>query len=351
MTAQSSVAVGAAGQTPATATVPATGQATGAVLRKGRFLNPDGSRAGQHPRNVLRLFREGFGPPWPPVTAAVIRSEAPPAPLPGHVAVTFVGHSTFLLRFHNGPTLLTDPVWSDRCSPFRFAGPKRVRPPGLALDALPPLDAVLLSHNHYDHMDLATLRRLMPVRVVTGLGNGRYLARKGLPGAEELDWWQHTTLPDGTRLTYLPARHFSARTPFDAGRMLWGGFAVHTPGGGSLYFAGDTAYGSHLREIGDRVGPFDVGLLPIGAYDPRWFMEVVHTDPAEAVRMHRDLRVRTGVAMHFGTFKLTREAIDAPVLGLEAARAAAGIPPERFLVPEFGGTLMLPLGGASASAD
>ena len=318
------------------------GAPQGAVRVKGRFLNPDGTRPGQTRRALWRLSREPAGPPWPEWV------EDPPQPPPaepplGHVAITFIGHSSFLLRFAGGPTLLTDPVWSRRCSPFSFAGPKRVRAPAIPLERLPPIDAVLLSHNHYDHMDLPTLRRLHPVPVITGLGNGAYLGRKGMPGAVELDWWQEAPLPDGATATYLPMKHFSARTPFDGGRMLWGGFAVRTREGRRLIFCGDTAHGPHLAEIGARLGPFAVGLVPIGAFVPRWFMHVVHMDPAEAVQARADLWIGTAVAMHFGTFRLTREAFDAPVRGMEAARAAAGLPETAFRVPAFGETLLLPL--------
>lgn len=332
----------ARGLTAAGPTTPLPGLPQGAQRVKGRFLNPDGTRAGQSRGALWRLSREPAGPPWPE------RVEDPPQPPPaepppGHVAVTFIGHSSFLLRFAGGPTLLTDPVWSERCSPFSFAGPKRVRPPAIPLEKLPPVDAVLLSHNHYDHMDLPTLRRLSPVPIVTGLGNGAYLARKGVPGAVELDWWQETPLPGGAMATYLPMKHFSARTPFDGGRMLWGGFAVRTREGRRLIFCGDTAYGPHLAEIGARLGPFAVGLVPIGAFVPRWFMHVVHVDPAEAVQARSDLRVGTAIAMHFGTFRLTRETFDAPVKGMEAARAASGLPEAAFRVPAFGETLILPL--------
>lgn len=318
------------------------GAPQGAVRVKGRFLNPDGTRPGQTRRALWRLSREPAGPPWPEWVEDP--PQPPPAePPPGHVAITFIGHSSFLLRFAGGPTLLTDPVWSKRCSPFSFAGPKRVRAPAIPLERLPPIDAVLLSHNHYDHMDLPTLRRLHPVPVITGLGNGAYLGRKGMPGAVELDWWQEAPLPDGATATYLPMKHFSARTPFDGGRMLWGGFAVRTREGRRLIFCGDTAHGPHLAEIGARLGPFAVGLVPIGAFVPRWFMHVVHMDPAEAVQARADLRIGTAVAMHFGTFRLTREAFDAPVRDMEAARAAAGLPDTAFRVPAFGETLLLPL--------
>ena len=291
------------------------------------------------------MVLEGTGHHWP---RRVTDPGFPPPPevVPeGHVAVTFIGHATFLLRFAGGPTLLTDPIWSRRCSPFRFIGPKRVRRPGVDFDALPRIDAVLLSHNHYDHMDLPTLRRLMrrdqPV-IVTGLGNAAYLARKRIPGARELDWWQSAALPGGLTATYLPARHFSARGATDRAKTLWGGFAVDSPSG-RLLFLGDTAMGGHMGEIGDRLGPVGVALIPIGAYDPGWFMRVVHMNPEEALDAARILRARSSVAMHFGTFKLTHERIYDPPRRLHAARDAAGLPPEFFRVPGFGETLVLPL--------
>lgn len=294
------------------------------------------------------MIWEGTGARWP---RRVPNAPFPPAPeiVPdGHVAITFVGHSTFLLRFAGGPTLLTDPIWSARCSPVPFLGPRRVRPPAIAFDALPRIDAVLLSHNHYDHADLPTLRRLVRrdrPAIVTGAGVGRWLARRGMPGAQELDWWQGAPLPGGLHATYLPARHFSARGVTDRARTLWGGFAVQAPAG-RLVFLGDTAMGGHMNEIGDRIGPVGVALIPIGAYDPGWFMRPVHMSPEEALDAARILRARASVAMHFGTFKLTLEPMDEPAARLHAARDAAGLPPGFFRVPGFGETLVLPLAAA-----
>ncbi|MFH5927051.1 MBL fold metallo-hydrolase [Roseomonas xinghualingensis] len=307
---------------------------------EGRFLNPDGSVPGHPLSQVWKMLREGAGTPWP--RRIEDPQEAPPTePPPGHAAITFIGHSSFLIRIAGGPTLLTDPIWSERCSPLPFLGPRRARAPGLALEALPPLDAVLVSHNHYDHMDIPTLRRLKAPRIVTGLGNARILARNGLPGAEELDWWGETAIGNAT-ITYLPARHFSARGIADRGRSLWGGFAIRTPAG-SILFAGDTAHGAHLAEIGAELGPFSIGLIPIGAYEPRWFMRSVHMNPEEAVRARAETRVRTAIAMHFGTFKLTQEGIDKPVQALALARSKGGLADDSFIVPRFGETLILPL--------
>ena len=306
----------------------------------GRYLNPDGRTAGNSLGEVWRMMREGGGTPWPRLVRDA--PEPPPAvPPPGHAAITLIGHASFLIRIAGGPTLLTDPIWSERCSPFSFLGPRRARAPGLALEALPSIDAVLLSHNHYDHMDIPTLRRLNAPRIVTGLGNAHILAGHGIRGAEELDWWGETRIGDAT-VTYLPAHHFSARGIRDRGRALWGGFAISTPAG-RILFAGDTAYGGHLAAIGQELGPFSVGLIPIGAYEPRWFMRAVHMNPEEAVRARADLRVRTAIAMHFGTFKLTQEGIDEPPRALAAAYAEAGLAEGDFIVPRFGETITLPL--------
>ncbi len=331
---------------PPTPRQPARPPRKGAVKRDGRFLNPDGSRAGPTTAEVWRLMRErSQGTPWPRWVQdpAFPPPEAPPE---GHVAITFLGHASFLLRFHGGPTLLTDPIWSERCSPFRFAGPQRVRAPGLAFDALPPIDAVLLSHNHYDHCDIPTLQRLrdrFSPTIITGLEVGRLLARHGLKNVVELDWWQDVPLPGGALATYLPARHVGARTLWDRGRVLWGGFSVRPASGGRVYFTGDSAWGGHFDEIGHFAGPFDVALIPIGAYEPRWFMRQVHMNPEESVRAFQALRTRQAIAMHFGTFRLTREAIDEPAQALGEALAAAGIPAEDFVVPGCGETLTLPL--------
>ncbi len=307
-----------------------------AQRRKGRFLNPDGSRGGQTFRNLVRMIREGGGTPWP---ERIENTPYPrPEPGPGEVAITNIGHATFLIRTPE-VTLLTDPIWSARCSPVGWAGPRRVRDPGLAWEALPRIDAVLLSHAHYDHMDRPTLQRLhrrdAPF-IATGLGNRARLARWGIAGATELDWGQSTTLPGGAVATFTPARHFAARTPFDHSRSLWGGFALELPGGFRLCFVGDTAWGSHLSVIGETLGPFDAALIPIGAYEPLWFMQAVHITPEQAVEAQQALRARTAIAMHHGVFKLTQEPIDEPVLRLQKSKKTAD-----FRNLDVGETLLL----------
>jgi L-ascorbate metabolism protein UlaG (beta-lactamase superfamily) len=308
---------------------------------KGRFLNPDGGPAGQSLRNVFRMLRERGGVPWP---ASIIDPPQlpPPERVPArHAGFTFIGHSTFLIRLDDGTTILTDPIFSERCSPVRWAGPKRVRPPAIALDALPRIDAVLVSHGHYDHLDIPSLRALharwRPV-VLTGLGHGALLARSGISGAVELDWGGQALLPGGHRATYLPMRHFSARGVHDRSKALWGGFAVEPASGGQLAFLGDTAAGGHLEVIGRAFGGFGAALIPIGAYEPFWFMQAVHMTPEQALEAQLQLRAKTALAMHFGTFKLTQEAIDEPELRLCAARGE-----QDFRIPGFGRSVVVEL--------
>jgi L-ascorbate metabolism protein UlaG (beta-lactamase superfamily) len=229
--------------------------------------------------------------PWP--TQVEVRPQIPPALAAAPAVVTFIGHATFLIQTAAG-NILTDPMYSDRASPIAWVGPRRVRQPGVRFDDLPPISMVLLSHNHYDHCDLPTLRKLArrfdPV-LVTPIGNGRLLRSAEMRRVEELDWWQHATVST-LLITLTPAHHFSARTPFDRNRALWGGFAVNA-GNVSIYFAGDTAYADFFRYIRAKLGPLDLALLPIGAYEPRWFMQTVHMNPAEAVQAHLDSRRRT----------------------------------------------------------
>jgi len=269
----------------------------------------------------------------------------PPIPIPDRgsapALVTFVGHSTFLIQTSD-EVILTDPVFSDHAGPGGIIGPRRVRRPAISLDALPPVSLILLSHNHYDHCDLPTLgalgRRFDPL-VVTLLGNRALLRSAGLRRIEELDWWQHAATK-ATSITATPAHHFSARGPFDRNRALWGGFILGVEGR-HIYFAGDTAYTEVFRALRSRVGPVDLALLPIGAYEPRWFMRSVHMNPEEAVRAHIELGSTLSIAMHFGTFQLTTEGIDAPAMELRRACAEHGIPDLEFRVPASGESIYL----------
>jgi L-ascorbate metabolism protein UlaG (beta-lactamase superfamily) len=312
-------------------------------------------RDGERFRNLGGITPPGLGAllrwqlaraqgPWPAALPATTPAALPASVGPGEVAVTLINHATFLLQFA-GRNVLTDPIWSERCSPVPWAGPRRVHPPGVPLEALPRIDVVLLSHNHYDHLDLATLAALQArhrPRVVTGLGQRELLAAAGITDPVELDWWGEHDLGEGHGVTFTPAQHFSARGLFDRNLSLWGGFALRAPRG-AVYFAGDSGYAPLFREIGGRLGPFAVALLPIGAYRPRWFMSALHCDPEEAVRAHRDVRARRSLAMHFGCFPLADDGYGEPAAELEVARRNAGITAEEFALPVPGRTLRFPL--------
>lgn len=306
------------------------------------FFNPEGAR-----RNVSRfrafkwLTRRGTRSPWP--KRRLNQYWPPPhGPVaPGHAAVTFIGHSSFLLRLP-GLTLLTDPIFSERCSPLSFIGPRRVRAPGQAMSALPRPDCILLSHNHYDHCDLPSLHalhhRFGRIPIYAPLGNKSWLEAKGLGPVIELDWWQSASCRD-RKITLTPARHFAARTLRDRNTTLWGGFMIALAGGDErIYFAGDTGFTTHFAPIRARLGAPDLALLPIGAYEPRWFMESVHMNPDDAVRAFHVLGARRALGMHFGTFQLTDEPVDAPLEDLATARQAANLTHDQFDTLDFGET-------------
>jgi L-ascorbate metabolism protein UlaG (beta-lactamase superfamily) len=297
-----------------------------------RFFNPGGAN-GQPLWKVPRMLLTPRTR-WPSEIA--VEPRRPPTPEPDEVVVTFVGHATFLIQTA-AANVLIDPVYSRRASPLPFAGPRRARAPGVRFDDLPPISLVLLSHNHYDHCDLGTLRllerRFHPM-VVTPHGNGRLLRAAGISRIEEIDWWESaSTVPIPVTLT--PAQHFSARHVFDRNRALWGGFLIEA-GGHRILHAGDSGYGSHFREMAARLGPIDLALLPIGAYEPRWFMKDIHMNPAEAVQAHLDLAARRSIAMHFGTFQLTPEGIEEPAHQLADALRERGLPAEQFRPVEVG---------------
>lgn len=275
--------------------------------------------------------------PWGPPRNA--EPGAPPVPRVdgGGLRVTFIGHTTLLVQA-DGLNVLTDPVWSDRCGPTSWFGPRRVRPPAIRFEDLPPIDVVLLSHNHYDHCDLPTLRRLArshAPRVVVPLGMRRFLARRGIPVQEELDWWQEARVADGVHVVAVPARHFAGRGLFDRDRSLWCGFGLQLPSG-LVCFAGDTGFGDHFAEIRERLGAPRLALLPIGAYRPEWFMSRVHMSPSQALEAHRRLSARTSIATHFGTFRLADDGETEAPDAIRAAMRQPSVGNGGFLVPEFG---------------
>jgi N-acyl-phosphatidylethanolamine-hydrolysing phospholipase D len=272
-------------------------------------------------------------------------------------AATWIGHSTVLLQA-GGLNVLTDPIFSERASPVPFAGPKRAQPAAIALDALPPVDVVVISHNHYDHLDLPSVRALAqrpgggPLFVVP-LGVGAFLREQGLERVTELDWWQSTRVEArglGADIVLLPAQHWSTRSLWDRNRTLWGGYALLADDFHWVY-TGDTGYSRDFADIrahfaarqrAEDGGGFDLALIPIGAYEPRWFMRDQHVDPAEAVAIHRDLGAKRSLGVHWGTFELADEALDEPPRALARARSAAGLPDDAFFVLPLGQTRYFP---------
>nr|WP_321984754.1 MBL fold metallo-hydrolase [uncultured Lichenicoccus sp.] len=301
---------------------------------------PAPRRSGSRALAILRGRMRRSGSPWPDWIEDPPPSGDPLEAVPqGQASVTFIGHSCFLIRLP-GLTMLTDPMFSHRASPVGWAGPARVRAPGRRLDELPPIDLVLQSHNHYDHLDLPSLRALYrrwAPRVITPLGNAALIHKAGRFRVEELDWWQtwESDHPVPVRVTAVPARHFSARTLRDTGRALWSGFMLDCAGV-RILFAGDTGDGTHWPLIRERLGAPDLALLPIGAYEPRSIMRSVHMNPAEAVGAHRQLGARQSIGMHFGTFRLTDEAVDAPQRALADECPRQGVDPAAFVTLGFG---------------
>jgi N-acyl-phosphatidylethanolamine-hydrolysing phospholipase D len=260
--------------------------------------------------------------------------------------VTWIGHASFLVQLP-GINILTDPVFSERASPFRRVGPRRFLPPGLALDALPPIDVVLLSHDHYDHLDARSVARLRvrygdALTWLTPLGYGRWFARRGVRRVVELDWWDEASVEprpgSAIRVTALPAQHWTRRGLRDTRRRLWCSWAVATSSY-AFMFCGDSGYGPGFAEIGARHGPIDLALLPIGAYEPRWFMASSHMTPEEAARAAIDVGARAVVGSHWGTFRLTDEDPLEPPVRMRAAWNALGLPVSALHIPAVGETL------------
>jgi L-ascorbate metabolism protein UlaG (beta-lactamase superfamily) len=221
-----------------------------------------------------------------------------------------------------------------------------VREPGIDFESMPRIDLVIVSHNHYDHLDLAILGRLnqrFSPRMLVPLGNRMLLRSQGIEKVEEMDWWDTTAASPGTSVMFAPAQHFSSRGLFDRNTALWGSYLIRS-GGRLIYFGGDAGYSAHFREIRDRFGPVDIALLPIGAYEPRWFMKAFHMNPAEAVQAHVDLRSRQSIGIHFGTFQLTEEEIDAPPRDLAAALAEAILDSKSFVTLSEGVTTIYSMG-------
>jgi len=274
-------------------------------------------------REMLRITREGgFRPKGVREDAPKIpRVQAALRPLgKGEASLTWVGHATFLVRM-GGKAILTDPVWSNRL-PGRIA---RLTPPGIEWADLPAIDAVVVSHNHYDHQDSRTLKRLpRATPVMVGLGGGAWFRKRGFTDVTELDWWQSARRSD-VGFTFVPVHHWSRRGPFDLNKALWGGWVMEAEGR-KAFFGGDSAYGNRFKEVGARIKGIEVAMMPIGAYEPRWFMSPVHMDPDEAVAATSDLGAKALATMHWGTFPLSREPVMQPVERVRAAWESSGRP-------------------------
>lgn len=297
-------------------------------------------------RAVARLAREGRLRPSAHALREVPELPFAPGPLPepavGQAAVTWAGHASWVVRI-GGLTVLTDPVWSRRI----LGTPPRLTPVGVSWEELPPIDAVVISHNHYDHLDAPTFRRLpraTPILVPAQLAV--WFRRRGFSQVTDLDWWEAVELPGErgpVRFDFVPAHHWSKRTLTDTCRSLWGGWVItDTHEGRRLYFAGDTGYGHWFEEIGRRYPGIDVALLPIGAYEPRWMLRPVHTNPEEAVRACMDLGARAMAPMHWATFVLSAEPPLEPLHRVRAAWAATGRPREELWDLPIGSSRLLP---------
>ncbi|MCX5828331.1 MAG: MBL fold metallo-hydrolase [Deltaproteobacteria bacterium] len=324
-----------------------------------RYFNPDVPQPppyppGAAPRRggtwwVWNWILNNDWPEWPEV------KDIPPGPRPvtrvpkGVISVTPVGHATFLIQMDD-LNILTDPIWSDRCSPVPWAGPKRYRQPGIRFEDLPPIDVVLVSHNHYDHLDLPTLERLAekgtPWSIVP-LGNLDLVRGAGIPTVDELDWWQSVRVSPDVTITLVPAQHFSARTPWDRNLSLWGGFVISGPSG-NVFYSGDTGYGPHFREIARRFSPIRVALLPIAPFRPLKPKEptpgyrlIVHMGPAEAVKAHLDLGEPFTIAAHFQVFRLGIEGFDDAVTVLASTLKENNLKSDTFVAPVLGQAIIM----------
>jgi L-ascorbate metabolism protein UlaG (beta-lactamase superfamily) len=254
--------------------------------------------------------------------------------------VTWVGHATFLIQF-DGLNILTDPIFSERCSPFQWAGPKRTTPPGIDFENLPEIDIVLISHDHFDHLDEGTVVRMRekqpdnPPAYYVPLGIKAWFNDLEVENVTEYDWWDNEK-HDNVLIHCVPAQHFSGRSLFNRNGTLWSGWVLQFESGYTMYFAGDTGYSPDFKNIGDRFGPMDLSFIPIGAYKPRWFMGPVHVDPAQAVKIHEDVQSKKTIAMHWGVFGLADEDMDEPPKLLKEARDSVGIEENEFFVMRHG---------------
>jgi len=306
-----------------------------------KFINPGGVEPKGF-KDLLKWFRTRERGEWKEIKGIGF-GPAPAEKVEGDsIVVTFINHSTFLIQTM-GLNILTDPVWGERASPVPFSGPKRMRPPGIRFEDLPKIDLILLTHNHYDHLDIKTMKQLSDKfnpAIYCPLGVGKYLERNGIGNITEMDWWDEINIDSSLSLVCTPAQHFSGRGMFDRDRTLWSGFALRTEKG-SIYYSGDTGYGDFFAEIAKRISPIRLSFLPIGAYKPQWFMADIHTSPADAVRVHQILKSPLSLGMHFGTFPLADDGMEEPAEELRRVIEREGIAEGEFILLEEGKKIML----------
>lgn len=289
--------------------------------------------------SALKMLWTTYKQRWP---KSMANKATPQLDIPlnqNKIALTFVNHVTFLMQLHN-MTLLTDPIWSDRPSPIAWLGPKRIRAPGIAISELPLIDLILISHNHYDHLDLPTLRKLKETSdpiIIVPLGNKQTIKKLGFTHVVELDWWESHQLSAKTKITFLPTQHFSSRSLCDRFKTLWGSFLIQHENS-AIYFGGDAGYSNYYKEISQRMGSIDLALLGIGAYEPQWFMRQVHMNPKEALQAHLDLKAKQSIGMHYGTFQLSAEGLDTPINDLAQALRERNMPKKCFITLDEGET-------------
>lgn len=255
------------------------------------------------------------------------------------VSVTFVNHVTFLIQLP-GLNILTDPVWAQRASPFSFLGPKRARDPGIAFADLPKIDLILVSHNHYDHLDKHTLKKLnqkFQPRIFVPIGDAKLLHSIGCKNVQECDWWDKHVINSEVKIHFTPTQHWSSRGIFDQYKSLWGSYIIEY-NGKKIFFGGDAGYSRFYSDIYNNFGAIDLAFLGVGSYEPRWFMETMHKNPDEAVRAHLDLHSKQSIAMHFGTFQLSAEGIQQPIIDLQAAKIKHSVMEQDFTVLQEGQT-------------
>lgn len=317
--------------------------------KKGRYINPHLEDPLKKPLNAF-LWKMG----WYDEPKEKRCAPAPANftyPLPDKLvdtkepSVIWINHSTFLVSY-KGIHILTDPIWSSRCSPVHFAGPQRKHMPGVPFKTLPPIDYVLISHNHYDHLDRATVKRLYEanpeIQWIVPKGVKNWFLRRGIKKVIEFAWWEEHRFGKEIplRITAVPAQHFSGRAIWDFNRTLWAGYVIEFERAKNWYFAGDTGYNPiQFKEIGAKWGKMDLSLIPIGCYVPRKFMSPVHIDPLSAVKIHQDVGSNLSVGMHWKTFSLGDEPLSQPPYDLYLAMRSAELDPKTFCAIEPGHAL------------